>query len=50
MPFLQEELVGKGAIGTAFKVELYPQCHQLPLEGNIVRERDGGFGFVNPYF
>lgn len=52
LPFLREELAGRGSMGTAWKVELHPQCHHLPLEHHIVirkeielRERDSMSSF-----
>ncbi len=29
LPFLDEELAGRGSMGTAWKVKLHPQCHGL---------------------
>jgi hypothetical protein len=36
LPFLREKLVGSGSMGTAWEVELHPQCHRLPLENHKV--------------
>ncbi|GAB1319486.1 hypothetical protein MFIFM68171_09696 [Madurella fahalii] len=36
LPFLHEELVGKGAMGVVSKVKLHPQCHRLPSQNHEV--------------
>ncbi|KAF4459116.1 kinase domain-containing [Fusarium albosuccineum] len=36
LPFLREERVGRGSMGTAWKIEVHPQCHKLPLKDNMV--------------
>ncbi|XWX01595.1 hypothetical protein V2A60_009623 [Cordyceps javanica] len=36
LPFLSEESIGRGSMGTVWKMRLHPDCHQLPLEGDIV--------------
>jgi hypothetical protein len=36
LPFLHEELIGEGAMGTAWKIKLHPSCHRLPLENHEV--------------
>lgn len=36
LPFLHEEATGRGSMGTAWKIELHPQCHRLPLENHKV--------------
>ncbi|EJP61143.1 protein kinase domain-containing protein [Beauveria bassiana ARSEF 2860] len=36
LPFLSEEAAGRGSMGTAWKMKLHPDCHQLPLDGDIV--------------
>jgi len=36
LPFLRQEPAGEGSMGTAWKIELHPQCHELPLENHTV--------------
>jgi hypothetical protein len=36
LPFLREKPAGQGSMGTAWRIELHPQCHQLPLENHEV--------------
>jgi hypothetical protein len=36
LPFLHEELAGQGSMGTAWKIELHPQCHRLPIKSHKV--------------
>ncbi|KAH7117524.1 kinase domain-containing protein [Dactylonectria macrodidyma] len=36
LPFLHEEPAGRGSMGTAWKIELHPQCHRLPLDKHTV--------------
>jgi hypothetical protein len=39
LPFLCEESAGQGSMGTAWKIELHPECHQLPLESHKASPR-----------
>ncbi|KAM6513270.1 hypothetical protein FALCPG4_015713 [Fusarium falciforme] len=36
LPFLHEEPAGRGSMGTAWKIEIHPQCHRLPLKRHTV--------------
>ena len=36
LPFLGKHKAGRGSMGTAWEIELHPQCHQLPLVGHKV--------------
>ncbi|EJP60701.1 protein kinase domain-containing protein [Beauveria bassiana ARSEF 2860] len=36
LPFLSEEPAGRGSMGTVWKMKLHPDCHRLPLDGDIV--------------
>lgn len=36
LPFLSEKSAGRGSMGTVWKMKLHPDCHQLPLDGDIV--------------
>ncbi|KAJ3486614.1 hypothetical protein NLG97_g6578 [Lecanicillium saksenae] len=36
LPFISEDSAGRGSMGTVWKMKLHPDCHQLPLDGDIV--------------
>lgn len=40
LPILDEDPAGEGSMGKAWKIELHPQCHRLPLESHrVVRKQ-----------
>ena len=37
LPFLESKDIGRGSMGSATKVKLHSQCHQLPVQAHEVR-------------